>query len=58
MTYWEGMIAEGLVNPTEDPSGGSVPEIASRQAESGADVIDLQKLIRESREAQRAASAG
>jgi hypothetical protein len=56
MTYWDGMVSEGLVQEVEPQQERGVPQIAARQAEGGADVIDIQALIRDSQEAQRAAS--
>jgi len=58
--YWEGMLAEGLVQleaaPRQEDQGE--PQIATRQADGGADLIDIQALIRESREAQISAHGG
>ena len=53
-TYWDGMVEEfGLVR--EEPQGEGLPQLAGRQAQAGADVIDIQALIRDSQAAQRAA---
>lgn len=51
--YWEGMIGEGLVE-AKAPVGsvGEAPQITDRQAEGGADVIDIQAMIRDSQVAQ------
>lgn len=53
--YWDGMVAEGLVRVDEEPQDEGMPQISARQADTGAEVIDIQAMIRDSQAAQRAA---
>jgi hypothetical protein len=55
-SYWDGMVTEGLIRVDEAPLSEGLPQIAARQAEAGADVIDIRSLIADSQAAQRAAN--
>jgi hypothetical protein len=53
-TYWDGLVAEKLIRVTEPRQ--QVRQPASRQVEGGADVIDIQALIKDARASQQAAN--
>lgn len=55
---WDGLVAEGLVRAEEPAQDEEAPQIAPRQIEAGADVIDIRALIRDSQAAQSAQAAG
>lgn len=54
-SYWDGMVTEGLVRVDEVPQDEQMPRFAARQADAGAEVIDIQAMIRDSQAAQKAA---